>query len=176
MNTIKPKIGLSTWIVLAVFLFCGIVFFLSPHRNLAMSIASFISILVLFVLLWSIDYSHLFIQKRKSQLILSGYFNFRKVVINFDGIAGFESCERIDQINGFHKQYQLVLKDGRKIFFSKFGYENNYDEVIQLCESEFTFLGESTIANSEFFKKLVSVIGLFSGIIALLVALLKILN
>jgi len=176
MKKIKPAISYQTWMILSLFIICSIVFYLSPYRDMAMSIASIICLAMVFMMLWMIDYSHMVIHIGEDNLKLIGYFNVRNIDLNKNIIDGYEICQKIDQIEGAHDVYQIVIKN-KKVLIPKVGYsDEEYGKLGHLFNSEFDFLGYKPIKYGEFLKKFLPVMFFISGILAGLVGLLKLLN
>ncbi|HNP19836.1 MAG TPA: hypothetical protein PKL31_15460 [Fulvivirga sp.] len=174
MQAIKPKVQYVIWMIIISFIIFALLFLSSPYliSDWKVSSLAILFTTLAITLLWGLDRSHLYIKLQNDLLILRGYFNIRKIELNINEIKGYQTQEKVDKLNGLHKEIQLKLNDGKVIPFPRVAYPN-YECVESLCKYNFNFLGNSNIKYGELLGKLLPVMGLVSGILALIVAIMK---
>lgn len=152
----------------------GYVFFLNTHFGFLVSVLSvlFTSFGISFI--WLIDISHLCIVRTNNGLKFIGYFHIQNRQLNINDIKGYEIYEKLDELNGEHKEIQLILKDNRKnIILPKIAYKD-YDAVLSIIqESGVEFLGYNKMKYGDLAKRIMPIVYLLSGIFAALVGILK---
>lgn len=171
---IKPVYPLVGMIVTFFFVICSVALFLSPYSNITMQLlaAFMLSMGIFFFLL--IDQSYISVNYDSGKLYMSGFFGIKRININADSVLGYEIQQRVDEFNGLHDMVVLVIKDNKRIVFPKIAY-SDYRALKSFFEANFKFLGYCPLRFAEFFKKWVPIFSFISGLLALLVALQKIL-
>lgn len=126
-------------------------------------------------ILWLIDYCCLSIRFHHEFLKVHGFFQVRNLTVPISHIEGYEIHEKVDQINGLHGEVQLVIKNRGNLILPKIAY-SDYPYVIALCESRFKFLGFKELKYGRLLGRLIAIMFSISGIMAALIALLKLLH
>jgi len=135
---------------------------------------SFITLSMSIVLLWGLDYSHLIIKQDGKDLTLVGFFSRRTIRKKLSEIKGYQIEEKADQYSGHHEEYQLLTRNNKVIRFPRIAYPD-YEEIKAFCIDNFEFSGRKSHRYTETMGRLMPIIGLISGLFALLVALKKLL-
>jgi hypothetical protein len=174
MKKIQPNVKFVIWMIIIAFLAFGALLFLSPYFSSDWKVSSMAIFFAAFAitLLWGIDFSHLNIQYDDFNLYFTGYFRGRKLKLKFGDIEGYQIEEKVDQYNGLHQEIQLVMINGKMIYLPRIAYDD-YSEVENFCKNKFKFLGSRQLKHGEFIGKLIPIMGLISGFLALVVAILK---
>ncbi|WP_188462713.1 hypothetical protein [Marivirga lumbricoides] len=171
---IIPRVKNILWLIIIAFLSISIMLLLSPYFLSDWKVWSMAIFLTSFALtlLWGIDFSHLNIKYDNLNIFLTGYFNGRNLKLKYSEIKGFQIEEKVDQYNGLHQEIQIVMTNGKKIYLPKIAYDD-YSKVEIFCHDKFKFLGIRKMKHGEFIGKLIPVMGLVSGILFLLVSIIK---
>ena len=175
MKTVKPSFPSIHLFITATFLGVSALFFFSPFRDTKMLTGAVLFGSVGITMLWFIDYMFLTIEKTEDTLKCKGYFSIRRLHFMINEIDEYEIHQKVDQFHGLHEEIQLIIKKKRKLLFSKIAY-GNYDELKDLCEPQFKFLGYKELKYGKLLGKIIPTMFLISGILAGLVGLLKLLK
>lgn len=97
--------------------------------------------------------------------------SIRKFDIKIEDIIGYEIQQKIDRVNGFHEEVQLVIKGKKKIILPKIAY-SDYEEVKLTIASKFKFIGYTKIKYAYILARLIPLMGII-GILAALVGIIK---
>ncbi|MFP4096792.1 MAG: hypothetical protein ACLFUB_20080 [Cyclobacteriaceae bacterium] len=177
MPRIRPSFPfIFILVAISFFTFAGM-FFLSPFQDWKMLTAAVLFCSLAFTFLLMIDRGYLTIHYNVKEIKLEGFFLVKKVDYTYDQIEGYQIQEKVDQLNGFHEEIYLVLRNGKGILFPRIAYTaESYSEIKSLCESELKFLGNTTIKYGRIIGKVMTTMFLLSGIFAALVGLIKLLK
>lgn len=154
------------------FLVMTVMLFNSKYLDLAMGILATFTLSVSLLFFWMTDRGFMNILFLKDSLRLTGYFSIRHLNIKYSDIKGYELKEAVNQFESLHKQIGLRTNQGQLIVFPKAAY-SNYSELADLIASNFNLIEYKPLKNAEFYNKWISIIGTISGILALLVGILK---
>ncbi len=169
---IKP-VSPIIWVAFALFFgVMSILLLTSPYLDFVMTFLGVFMLIACILSFFFIDYSFLRIHISGKVVELTGCFNFRKITLKREEIRGYQIKERYDNHNGVHRAFQVVSKSGKTFFFPKIAY-NNYDQLGRILESHFKYLGTIELSNAKFYKRWMPMLTLLSGLIALIVAILK---
>lgn len=155
------------------FFLCGIGVLLAPSINITLSILSGFTFLVGIFFVIITDRAYLAFSINGRNIVINSFFNLKRYRIPLNSVLGYEMQQRVDDFNGLHNMLVLVLSDGSKIVFPKLAYED-YGVVEDFFSKYFQNLGHKPLKYADFFKKTIPAMSLVSGILALMVALLKI--
>ncbi|MDF9799792.1 hypothetical protein OKW21_005055 [Catalinimonas alkaloidigena] len=153
------------------FILMSLMLFLSPYFDAIVGISGSFIFLMGAGFLWGIDYAFSTITFEHDKLKLRGYFSMRRLDITYSDVEGFMLEESSDQLSGYHFRVCLILKSGKKIGLAKMAY-SNYETLVALIESKFELLE----IKRHLFAKWMPIIWFLSGVLALLVAMMKILK
>ena len=106
---------------------------------------------------------------------IEGYFSIRHIDLKDDQIKGYELKETVTQTEPLHKQIGLRTKRGRLIIFPKVAY-SDYTTIHEIIMRKYDLLEDKPLKNAKFYNKWGPIVGTISGLLALLVGLMKILK
>lgn len=171
---IKPSLpGFFFFIAISCLCFSGMLFF-SKYLRLELIALAIFFIMFACLFLWIIEHRFMKFYYGFKGIRLEGYFSLKKIEFTYDDLEGYKVFEMVDQLGGLREEIILVLRDGRKIHFSKIGYSDDaYREIRSVCEVESKFLGNTKIKHGKAFGKILPSLFAISGILAILAAIVK---
>lgn len=174
MTKINPSIPYIFLMISISFLAFAGMFFYSPHQDWKMLTAAIIFTSLAFTFFWLIDRGYLSISYNEKLMRIKGFFFIKDQVVHHEQIEGYQLREKVDQLNGFHEEIYIVLKNGKGILFPRIAYtEDDYSRIRTLFESNLSYLGNTTIKYGRIVGRFLTIIFSLSGILAGLVGLLK---
>ena len=171
---LKPTIPLAGFLVAIFFAGCSTVLFFSPFATVGAHVLAACMLSMSIFALLLIDHSYMSIDFDGKVLRLSGFFKIRRIRIDANSIRGYRIYQRVDEFNGLHNMLVLELMNGKRIVFPRIAYAD-YSLLESFFEANLKFIGYHPLRFAEFFKKWVPIMAFISGLLALLVALRKIL-
>lgn len=146
--------------------------FTSPYLNIKMSLLAGFFLMASIAFLYLVDMVYATIEFTKNELKISGYFSFRKTLLNLSEIKGYKLCEQINQTDGLHDEIRIVTSLEKEIKIFKAAY-SDYLQVQEYLRTNFEYLGYEPLKYKNIGKWMPLVYAI-SGLLALLVALKKI--
>jgi len=172
--SIKPTIPFVGLLAAIFFAVCSVVLFFSAFATMGTQLLSAFMLSISIFALLLIDHSYMSIDFNGRVLQLSGFFKVRRMKIDINSICGYEIHQRVDEFNSLHNMLVLVLGNGKRVVFPKIAYAN-YLLIETFFEANIKFMGYRPLRFADFFKKWVPIVTFISGLLALLVALQKLL-
>lgn len=178
MITIKPKLPLLPILYGGGLITMSIFFYTSKNDDWKILVTGNFLSAVGFIMLWIVDYGYMVISYDTKYILFKGYFGLRKLELSFKEIEGYQIHEKVDQVSGFHKELQLVIRDRKKnLVIPTIAYnEESHKEIRGFCEAEFPFLGYTEFKYGRLIGKVLLIMFALTGILSSLVGIMKLMK
>jgi preprotein translocase subunit SecF len=172
MKIIKPQFPFFEIIIAAGCFGISIMFLISPYFNYKMFVMSVFLISLGVIFLFVIRRIRKTLSYDGNEIIIGNFLFLGRKRFKIGDALGYVITEKVDQFEGFYEEIELHLKDGSKIQFFKIAYIN-YEELEDLMKQNFELIEIRKFKFGKYIGPIISQMLKISGIIALLVAILK---